>query len=139
MNGAVEQFINTAKLNNIKTKDMNSIIDELNSIGYNDEEYFTKDNISIVKALAANAKEANAIIDVSEPEKLSAIIDYERLIILIDKNKIFDDMHKAYREAYKSKSSNYMIFVSQESKTADIEKQLVSGVQGSKSVEFVLV
>ncbi len=139
MSNLADEFKRIANLNGIEVKEFESIKKELEDTGYNGEEYFKKDGISVIKALAANAKEASAVVDVSDQEKLSYAIDVERLIILIDKDKIFDDMHKAYREAYKSKASDYMIFISQESKTADIEKQLISGVQGAKKLEFVIV
>ncbi len=139
MSNLLERFIKIAKINGIETKNMSDIEKELGNLGYNNQEYFQKDNVSIIKAESANANEANAVVDVSTQERLSCLIDTERLIIIIDKNKIFENMHKAYKEAYKSKGSRYMIFVSQESKTADIEKQLVSGVQGAKTVEFVIV
>ncbi len=139
MSSLLERFKEIAKLNGIETKNMSDIEKELGNLGYNNQEYFQKDNVSIIKAVSANANEANAVVDVSTQERLSCLIDTERLIIIIDKNKIFENMHKAYQEAYKSKGSRYMIFVSQESKTADIEKQLVSGVQGAKTVEFVIV
>jgi L-lactate dehydrogenase complex protein LldG len=139
MDSLIEQFIEIANQNGISTQTLKEKEEELKSLGYNFEEYFKSGETSIVRALSANAKEANAILDVSDEEKLSYVIDAENLIIVIDKSKIFDSMHKAYKEAYASKSSNYMIFVSQESKTADIEKQLVSGVQGAKHVEFVIV
>ncbi len=139
MNEALKKFNETAHLNGIEVKKLRDIKDELKNLGYNYEDYFSSGGISIVKALSANAKEANVLLDVSDEEKLSCIIDTEKLMIIVDKNKIFNTMHEAYKEAYASKSSNYMIFVSQESKTADIEKQLVSGVHGAKKVEFVIV
>ncbi len=139
MSSLLERFKEIAKLNGIETKNISDVKEEINNVGYKGEEYFQKDGVSIIKAVSANANEANAVVDVSTQERLSCLIDTERLIIIIDKNKIFENMHKAYKEAYKSKGSRYMIFVSQESKTADIEKQLVSGVQGAKTVEFVIV
>ena len=136
MENLLDEFKKIAKANNVEVKEFADIEDELKSLGYKGEEYFKKGKLGIVRALCANAEEANAIVDVSSQEKLSCIIDVEKLIILIDKEKIFENMHKAYQEAYKSKSSDYMIFVSQESKTADIEKQLISGVQGAKKLVF---
>ncbi len=138
MKNVVKEFINVANINGIEVQELQDVKAELDNIGYSGEDYFKKNNVSVVKALAANASEANAIIDVSDEEKLSCIIDTEELIILIEKDKIFNNMYKAYQEAYKTNASNYMIFVSQESKTADIEKQLISGVQGAKKLKFVV-
>ncbi len=138
MSSSVDEFKKIASLNNIKTKELKEVEHELKEIGYNFENYFSNKGISIVKALSANKKEANAIIDVSDNKKLSSVLDTEKLIILIDKKRIFDDMYTAYSQAKKESNSEYMIFISQESKTADIEKQLISGVQGAKQVEFVL-
>ncbi len=132
------RFKEIAKGNGIEVRELKDIEEELAGLGYKNEEYFKKDGVGIVKALSANANEANAIVDVDSQEKISCIVDVERLIILIEENKIFENMHKAYQEAYKTKASGYMIFVSQESKTADIEKQLISGVQGAKKLEFVV-
>ncbi len=47
------------------------------------------------------------------------------------------------RDAYidalkKANGGDYLLFVGAESKTADIEKQLISGVQGAKRVVFIL-
>ncbi len=139
MNNNSEKFKKTAAANGITVKELKEVKGTLEDMGYNFEDYFTKSDVSVVKALSANASEASALIDISDQEKLSCIMDAEKLTILIDEKKIFDDMHSAYKEAYKSKSTGYMIFVSQESKTADIEKQLISGVQGAKKIEFVIV
>ncbi len=139
MSSKLETFKKIASINGITVKEYGEVEEYLHSLDYEGSDYFKKDNVSIVKALAASAQDASAIVDVSEPEMLECVMDTERLVLLIEKGKIFNSMHEAYAEAFKQKPSNYMLFVSQESKTADIEKQLISGVQGAKKLEFVVV
>ncbi len=138
MSKHLELFKEIASRNGVDVVAYPDVEPRLKKIAYDGSDYFHAENVSVVRALAASAKEASAIIDVSELEKLECVIDTDELLIIIDKEKIFGSMYEAYREAFKHQPSNYMLFVSQESKTADIEKQLVSGVQGAKKVEFVI-
>ena len=132
-------FIQRAAFNGIKTLGFDEIKEKLSNIGYSKESYYKNGNISVVKATAASAQTGSAIIDVSDKKKLSCVIDSKELIILINVNNICQDMYSAYKKADAAGSSEYMLFVSQESKTADIEKALISGVQASEKLTFVIL
>jgi len=135
----LEQFIKTAAYNNIEVEYFDEGRQELDAIGFDGSNYFKKGNISVIKALSANANEANVAVDASDSDKLSSIIDSDYVIFLIEKETVFKDLYESYLYAKRAVKSNYILFISQESKTADIEKQLVSGVQAAKKIKFVLV
>jgi L-lactate dehydrogenase complex protein LldG len=61
----------------------------------------------------------------------------ENLVILLDKNRIVNNMHEAY-ENIAGKDYGFGIFISGPSKTADIEQALVMGAHGAKSVRIIL-
>ena len=134
----VELFIQRTAFNGIKTVDPDEIKEKLANIDFSNENYYIKNNTSIVKALSASAQTGSALIDVSYKKKLSSVIDAKELIILINRSDICQDMYSAYKKAKDSGSFKYLLFVSQESKTADVEKALISGVQAFEKLTFVL-
>lgn len=133
-----ELFMQRTAFNGIKTVNFDEIKEKLTNLGFSNENYYIKNNTSIVKALSASAQTGSAVIDVSDKKKLSCIIDTKELIILIDRSNICRNMYSAYKKAKNLSSSEYLLFVSQESKTADVEKALISGVQASEKLTFVL-
>ena len=60
------------------------------------------------------------------------------LIIVLDKNKIFENMHEAMLEI-ENFNEGYGVFISGPSKTADIEQSLVIGAQGPLSLTVFLI
>ncbi|MGE4546153.1 MAG: LUD domain-containing protein [Desulfurella sp.] len=103
------------------------------------KEYDCNNDVGFVKALCVSADSAQTIIDIDKKEKLDKIMKTQNLYIVFSAQDIKENLIDAYKFAKQKKESAYYIFISQESKTADIEKTLVSGVQGPKKVVFVCV
>ena len=61
----------------------------------------------------------------------------EKLIILLDRNKLVNTMHEAYRKISSGKEG-FGVFISGPSKTADIEQALVMGAHGARNVTVIL-
>lgn len=62
----------------------------------------------------------------------------EKLVILLDRNKIVNNMHEAYKLVDTSEYG-FGVFISGPSKTADIEQALVMGAHGARDVMVILV
>ncbi len=131
----LEKFIETAKLNGIEVLEMKDADDLLKKVFYNGESHFKLDEIGIVKAISGNAQEGNVLVDISDDFKLSCVVDVNELYVIVEMDRIYSSSFEAYKKA---NGGDYLLFVGAESKTADIEKQLISGVQGAKRVVFIL-
>ena len=62
----------------------------------------------------------------------------QNIVIVVDKNKILNNMHEAYNNI-DFDDSGYGVFVSGPSKTADIEQALVIGAHGPKSGYVIFI
>ncbi len=135
MGDILEKFSRTAKLNSVEVLEIKDTEDLFERISYDGKNHFRFNKIGIVKAISANAQEGNTLIDASDDFKLSCVLDVDELYVIVEKDKVCSNSFEAYKKA---KDEDYLLFVGAESKTADIEKQLISGVQGAKKVIFVL-
>lgn len=80
----------------------------------------------------------NAAIWIPQTEKYKAIYFIaEKLVIILDRNRIVSNMHQAY-ERVKGEKYEFGVFISGPSKTADIEQALVMGAHGSRDVLVIL-
>lgn len=61
----------------------------------------------------------------------------EKLVIILDRNRIVSNMHQAY-EIVKGEKYQFGTFISGPSKTADIEQALVIGAHGARDVLVIL-
>ena len=62
----------------------------------------------------------------------------EYLVIVLEKDKVVNNMHEAYARIEMDPKYNFGIFISGPSKTADIEQALVMGAQAARGVTIVL-
>jgi L-lactate dehydrogenase complex protein LldG len=61
----------------------------------------------------------------------------QHLVLILDKNKIFKNLHEAYKELEVNKTG-FGVFIAGPSKTADIEQSLVIGAHGARSLVVYL-
>ncbi len=133
----IDQLKESLKINKIELMEVSNL-DFLRQMDLDiSKTYDSKGESGFVRALCVSANSAQAIIDIDKKEKLEQIMNTQTLYIIFSFNDIKEDLIEAYDLAKQKKASAYFIFISQESKTADIEKTLVSGVQGPKKVIFV--
>ncbi len=135
MSEVLERFVSIAKLNGVEILEIEDAKNLFEKISYDNSDHFRFNRVSVVRAESANAQEGNVLVDASDDFKLGCVVDVDELYVIVDKDKICNSSLEAYKKA---KSEDYLLFVGAESKTADIEKQLISGVQGAKKVVFVL-
>lgn len=80
----------------------------------------------------------NGAVWIEQDVKLKAIYFIsEKLIILLDRDKLVSTMHEAYPRISTGKAG-FGVFISGPSKTADIEQALVMGAHGARNVTVIL-
>ena len=80
----------------------------------------------------------NACVWVPQTMKEKAVMFIsEELVLLLDRNKLVNNMHEAYAKIAMN-DSGYGCFISGPSKTADIEQALVMGAQAARGVTVML-
>jgi L-lactate utilization protein LutC len=90
----------------------------------------------VIKAEFGVAENGAVYIDHKRDEDRRVYTFYEEITILLESDKILNNMHEAYERV---KLDEFGLFMSGPSKTADIEQSLVIGAHGAKRVWVVLV
>lgn len=93
-------------------------------------------DVGIVQGDVAIAENGCVWVPQAMKERVVCFVS-EYLVILVDRNKIVNNMHEAY--AHLSMTDyGYGCFISGPSKTADIEQALVMGAQAARGVTIII-
>ncbi|MEN8121908.1 MAG: LUD domain-containing protein [Bacteroidota bacterium] len=100
---------------------------------YSDPHQLQNIDLAVIKGDFGVAE--NGAIWVEENSLTHRVLPFitENLIIILDKDKLVENMHQAYKKIEGNKTG-LGIFISGPSKTADIEQSLVIGAHGAKSL-----
>ena len=96
-----------------------------------------KIDIAILKATLAVAE--NGALWLAEKDCPHRVLPFitQHLILLVEENKIVQNMHQAYQQISLAENS-FGVFIAGPSKTADIEQSLVIGAQGARSLKVII-
>ncbi len=89
-------------------------------------------DVSVVQAEFI-VKNEGAFLKIGNKEDAENILLHQTLVIWGDK------IEEGYESKLKTIDFSHGVFITAESKTADIEKKLISGVHGAKECHFVVV
>jgi L-lactate dehydrogenase complex protein LldG len=126
---------------NPEAKRIGSILSYITCNTFNPDEleYSTELNgtdLAVVEGVFGVAENGAVWMDQNVKHKALYFIS-EKLIIVLDKNKLVNNMHEAYRQMEIGKYG-FGVFISGPSKTADIEQALVIGAHGPKGLMVIL-
>jgi L-lactate dehydrogenase complex protein LldG len=109
----------------------------LEIVNYTDPHELKDIELAIIKGTFGLAE--NGAIWIDEKEMVHRALPFitENLIIVLEKDKLVENMHEAYGKL-KGKQTGFGLFISGPSKTADIEQALVIGAHGAKSLYVYL-
>lgn len=151
----ISKFVGGAAVELEKGKDINNVIKELypeaknicsnipeitianiNPDNADDPHELTGIDLAVIQGEIGVAENGSVWIPQNVKQKVVYFIS-EYLVIILDKNKLADTMHEAYKNI-KFNDKGFGVFISGPSKTADIEQSLVVGAHGAKGVTVIL-
>lgn len=95
-------------------------------------------DVGIVEGKIGVAENGCVWIPQTMKEKAVCFIS-EYLVIVLDRNNIVNNMHKAYKRIEFDPEYQFGTFISGPSKTADIEQALVMGAQAARGVTVIII
>ncbi len=95
-------------------------------------------DVGIVRGALGVAENGCVWIPQTMKEKAVLFIS-EYLVIILEKDKVVNNMHEAYARIEMDPKYNFGTFISGPSKTADIEQALVMGAQAARGVTVILL
>lgn len=135
----VSKFIDVAKINGVEAR----VVDDINFLcdfGLDVSKNFDKaGDYGFLNALAGVCESASSLVNITDRIKLRTILSSKILYIIIGSTDIVSTLLEGYMKSKSKTTDEYILVISGESKTADIEKTLVSGVQGPEKIIFLIL
>lgn len=135
----VSKFIDIAKINGVEARavdDINFLCDFGLDISKN---FDNAGDYGFLNALAGVCESASSLVNITDRIKLRTILSSKILYIIIKSEDIVSTLLEGYMKSKSKTEDEYILVISGESKTADIEKTLVSGVQGPEKIIFLIL
>jgi L-lactate dehydrogenase complex protein LldG len=135
----ISKFIDVANLNGVDVK-VFSDINFLKNFNLDiTQDFDSNENCGFLFALSGICESASAMVNITDRNKLKKLLSCKNLYIIIKSVDIVNTMLEGYVKSKSKTTDEYILVISGESKTADIEKTLVSGVQGPEKIIFVIL
>ena len=99
---------------------------------------FADTDVFICEAMLGVAENGAVWLPLSRLRHRAALFLATNVIVVLDRARIVDDLHRAYAAIEVSKEG-FGVFVAGPSKTADIEQSMVIGAHGAKSLTMLLL